>query len=80
MKLTDLAQSKALPPGVCGVCAARRVMTVEQLDALDTVLRNPNLAYTMIAESLHDEGFERISDSVVGKHARGKCKLGIRYR
>lgn len=80
MKLKELNETQTLPPGRCKVCSAHALMDDETRLALRAVLRNPTKAYTMIAEALADEGFPGITADVVGKHATGKCRAGIRYR
>lgn len=85
MALTDLAQRthpkiRKGPP--CSVCAYRASLPEDQAEALDDLLRDAAVRYSVLADMLReDEDYPvDIDGGTFARHARGQCQARVQLR
>jgi hypothetical protein len=78
--LIDRQQPKVRKGPPCETCSLLGRLSKDDADSLIRLLSNPDVRYKQLAADLKNEEGIEISDSSLGRHARGDCDAHTRLR
>ena len=81
--VTDLlnatnTQPRKGPP--CTVCQLLERLPNEDRGALVTLLSDPGVRYTWLADQLREQGIADVDAAAFGRHSRGACCARVKLR
>jgi hypothetical protein len=78
--LANAANARTQKGPTCSVCTLVASLPDGEQQALVTLLSDPGVRYSWLADQLRDQGIADIDAGAYARHARGGCLARVRLR